>query len=93
MLLIFPWRFGGTAVTIETPGPRPLLDAIARHKVTNLATAPTAYKAMIPMLGEHDISSLAHLRLRRRASARRDLARLAGGDRPRASSTASARPR
>ena len=21
MLLIFPWRFGGTAVTIETPGP------------------------------------------------------------------------
>jgi 2-aminobenzoate-CoA ligase len=58
MLLIFPWRFGGTAVTIETPGPRPLLDAVARHKVTNLATAPTAYKAMIPMLGDHDISSL-----------------------------------
>ena len=58
MLLIFPWRFGGTAVTIETPGPGPLLDAIARHKVTNLATAPTAYKAMIPMLAEHDIASL-----------------------------------
>ena len=58
MLLIFPWRFGGTAVTIETPGPKPLLDAIGRHKVTILATAPTAYKAMIPMLGEHDISSL-----------------------------------
>ncbi|HYI88724.1 MAG TPA: AMP-binding protein [Beijerinckiaceae bacterium] len=58
MLLIFPWRFGGTAVTIETPGPGPLLDAIGRHKVTTLATAPTAYKAMIPMLGGHDISSL-----------------------------------
>jgi len=58
MLLIFPWRFGGAAVTIETPGPQPLLDAIARHKVTTLATAPTAYKAMIPMLGAHDISSL-----------------------------------
>jgi len=58
MLLIFPWRFGGTAVTIETPGPRPLLDAIARHKVTNLATAPTAYKAMLALLAEHDISSL-----------------------------------
>ncbi len=58
MLLIFPWRFGGTAVTIETPGPKPLLDAIGRHKVTTLATAPTAYKAMIPMLAEHDISSL-----------------------------------
>jgi 2-aminobenzoate-CoA ligase len=58
MLLIFPWRFGGTAVTIETPGPRPLLEAIARHKVTNLATAPTAYKAMLPLLAEHDIASL-----------------------------------
>lgn len=58
MLLIFPWRFGGTAVTIETPGPKAFLDAIARHKVTVLATAPTAYKAMIPMLPEHDISSL-----------------------------------
>ena len=58
MLLIFPWRFGGTAVTIETPGPKPLLDAIARHGVTMLATAPTAYKAMIPMLGGHDISTL-----------------------------------
>jgi 2-aminobenzoate-CoA ligase len=58
MLLIFPWRFGGTAVTIETPGPKPLLDAISRHKVTTLATAPTAYKAMIPMLAEHDISTL-----------------------------------
>jgi 2-aminobenzoate-CoA ligase len=58
MLLIFPWRFGGTAVTIETPGPKPLLDAIERHKVTMLATAPTAYKAMIPLLGGHDIASL-----------------------------------
>ncbi|HEY5711585.1 MAG TPA: AMP-binding protein [Allosphingosinicella sp.] len=58
MLLIFPWRYAGAAVTIETPGPKALLDAIQRHKVTNLATAPTAYKAMIPLLGEHDISSL-----------------------------------
>jgi 2-aminobenzoate-CoA ligase len=58
MLLIFPWRFGGTAVTIETPGPAPLLDAIARHRVTNLATAPTAYKAMLGQLNGRDISSL-----------------------------------
>jgi len=57
-LLIFPWRFGGTAVTIETPGPRPLLEAVQRHRVTTLATAPTAYKAMRNMLGDHDISSL-----------------------------------
>jgi len=58
MLLIFPWRFGGASVTIETPGPKPLLDAVARHGVTMLATAPTAYKAMLPMLADQDIGTL-----------------------------------
>lgn len=58
MILIFPWRFGGTAVTIEQPGPKPLLDAIAKHKASNLATAPTAYKAMTGMLADYDISTL-----------------------------------
>jgi 2-aminobenzoate-CoA ligase len=58
MLLTFPWRFGGAAVTIETPGPKPLLEAVAKHQVTILATAPTAYKAMRSMLAEHDIASL-----------------------------------
>ena len=57
-LLMFPWRFGGTAVTIETPGPKPLLEAVSKHKVTTLATAPTAYKAMCGMLADCDISSL-----------------------------------
>lgn len=58
MLLTFPWRFGGAAVTIETPGPKPLLDAVQRHGVTTLATAPTAYKAMLGLLADHDIGSL-----------------------------------
>jgi 2-aminobenzoate-CoA ligase len=58
MLLIFPWRFGGTAVTIEQPGPAPLLDAVDRHKVTILATAPTAYKAMLGLRGGRDLASL-----------------------------------
>jgi 2-aminobenzoate-CoA ligase len=58
MLLIFPWRFGGAAVTIEQPGPKPLLDAVAKFGVTHLATAPTAYKAMLPLLREHDLSTL-----------------------------------
>jgi 2-aminobenzoate-CoA ligase len=52
MLLIFPWRFGGTAVTIEQPGPKALLEAVGRFGVTNLATAPTAYKAMLGLLQE-----------------------------------------
>ena len=58
MELIFPWRFGGTAVTIETPGPAALLNAIERHRVTVLGTAPTAYKAMIPLLAGREIASL-----------------------------------
>ena len=58
MQLIFPWRFGGAAVTIEQPGPKPLLEAVAKFGVTTLATAPTAYKAMLPLLADHDISSL-----------------------------------
>jgi 2-aminobenzoate-CoA ligase len=53
MNLIFPWRFGGAAVTIEQPGPKPLLDAIQKHGATHLATAPTAYKVMTGMLREH----------------------------------------
>jgi len=58
MNLIFPWRFGGAALTIEQPGPKPLLEAIQKHKATNLATAPTAYKVMTGMLGDYDISKL-----------------------------------
>jgi 2-aminobenzoate-CoA ligase len=45
--LMFPLRFGAAAATIEQPSPPAMLDAIARHKVTHLATAPTAYKAML----------------------------------------------
>ncbi|MEA3038041.1 MAG: 2-aminobenzoate-CoA ligase [Sphingomonadales bacterium] len=60
MILLFPWRFAGTAATIAQPGPKALLEAVAKHRVNRLATAPTAYKAMLPLLGEHDISSLQH---------------------------------
>ena len=55
MLLIFPWRFGGTAVTIEQPGPKPLLEAVAKFGVTHLATAPTAYKAMLGLMKDADV--------------------------------------
>jgi 2-aminobenzoate-CoA ligase len=59
MQLVFPWRFGGAAVTVDQPGPAALIEAVERHKVTTLATAPTAYKAVLGMLDDHDISSLA----------------------------------
>ena len=45
--LLFPLRFGATAATLEHATPEAMLDAIARHGVTHLGTAPTAYKAML----------------------------------------------
>lgn len=49
--LLFPLRFGAAAATIEQPSPPAMLEAIARHGVTHLATAPTAYKAMLGQPG------------------------------------------
>jgi len=56
--LIFPLRFHGTAVTLEASPPLALLEAVERHKVTMLFTAPTAYKAMLSQLDGRDLSSL-----------------------------------
>jgi 2-aminobenzoate-CoA ligase len=49
---MFPLRFGAASATIEQP--TALLDAIVKHGVTHLGTAPTAYKAMLsqPALGD-----------------------------------------
>lgn len=57
-LVLFPFRLRATTVTVEQGAPPKLLEAIERHRVTQLFTAPTAYKAMLPLLGEHDVSSL-----------------------------------
>jgi len=45
--LMFPLAFGAATATIEQPSPPAMLEAIAKHGVTHLATAPTAYKAML----------------------------------------------
>jgi len=52
--LMFPLRFGAATATIEQPSPPTMLEAIAKFGVTHLATAPTAYKAMLsqPALDE-----------------------------------------
>jgi 2-aminobenzoate-CoA ligase len=42
---MFPLRFGAASATIENPSG--LLDAIVKHGITHLGTAPTAYKAML----------------------------------------------
>uniref|UniRef100_UPI0015F039BD AMP-binding protein n=1 Tax=Streptomyces sp. WELS2 TaxID=2749435 RepID=UPI0015F039BD len=57
-LVIFPLRAGASSVLLEQAGPRQLLPAIAAHRVSVLFTAPTAYRAMLPDLDGHDLSSL-----------------------------------
>lgn len=60
-LMIFPLRFGATAVYMESFSPDNLLRTIKEHKVTICFTAPTAYRMMIKSMKENpktDISSL-----------------------------------
>jgi 2-aminobenzoate-CoA ligase len=51
---MFPLRFGAASATVEQAAPDKLLEAIVKHGVTHLGTAPTAYKAMLshPQLDE-----------------------------------------
>jgi 2-aminobenzoate-CoA ligase len=56
--LVFPLRAGAAVYLIEQPSPQRLLEAVERHRITVLATAPTAYRAMLPDLAASDVSSL-----------------------------------
>ena len=51
---LFPLRAGAACATIEQPGPPAMLEEIAKLGVTHLATAPTAYKAMLSQPGLDD---------------------------------------
>jgi 2-aminobenzoate-CoA ligase len=57
-LLLFPLRFGASALLLEQATPPNLLAAITEHRPTICFTAPTAYRAMAGMLDGHDLSSL-----------------------------------
>lgn len=61
-LVVFPLRAGASALLTDRGGPERLLGDIARHRVSVLFTAPTAYRAMLNRLrtdpGAYDISSL-----------------------------------
>ena len=57
-LLLFPMRFGASSLLLEQPTPPNLVKAIEKYRPTVCFTAPTAYRAMCGMLGEHDVSSL-----------------------------------
>lgn len=47
MLVVFPLRAGASALLTESTTPAQLADVVADHGVTVLATAPTAYRAIL----------------------------------------------
>jgi 2-aminobenzoate-CoA ligase len=57
-LVIFPFRVGASTVLLENAAPPVLLEKIGEYRITCLFTAPTAYRAMLPLLAGKDISSL-----------------------------------
>ena len=57
-LVLFPMRVGASTILLEKASPDDLLAGIERFKATICFTAPTAYRAMLSKLQQHDISSL-----------------------------------
>ncbi len=57
-ILCFPLRVGASVLLLEKATPDTLLAAIARHRATILFTAPTFYRQMAALVGNHDIASL-----------------------------------
>jgi 2-aminobenzoate-CoA ligase len=57
-LVLFPLRIGASSVLLEKATPDDLLAAMAKFGATICFTAPTAYRAMLGKLAEHDIASL-----------------------------------
>lgn len=58
MHVVFPMRIGASVALVPKPSPEALLECCERHGVTVLSTAPTGYRAMLPLLPRHDVSRL-----------------------------------
>ena len=56
--VVFPLRAGAATLLIEQPSPARMLEAVESHGITVLATAPTAYRAMVPDLKAARLGSL-----------------------------------
>src|SRR3982751_1397447 len=56
--VLFPMHVGASFVVLEKTGPDDLMAAVERYRATICFTAPTAYRAMLGKLSEHDLSSL-----------------------------------
>ena len=59
VLVLFPMRFGASFVPIPQPSMDAVVEAVERHSVTTLSTAPTMYRAL---LRDADFGRLASLR-------------------------------
>ncbi len=59
-LLAFPLRYGASTVLLEKHTPETLLQTVAKYRATQCYTAPTMYRQMATLAGQHDLSSLKH---------------------------------
>ena len=57
-LVTFPMQAGAATVLVESYTPETTLQTIDRYGVSILFTAPTAYRAMTPLVESHDLNSL-----------------------------------
>ncbi|WP_425408424.1 AMP-binding protein [Hyphococcus sp.] len=51
--VVFPAACGAASAITSGPGVEPLLEALERHRVTTLFTAPTAYRGMLSLPSSH----------------------------------------
>jgi 2-aminobenzoate-CoA ligase len=57
-LLLFPMQVGAATLLLEQTTPAHLLHGIQQYRATVCFTAPTAYRGMLKVLEDYDISSL-----------------------------------
>jgi 2-aminobenzoate-CoA ligase len=57
-LVLFPLRVGASSILLEKTAPEDLLAGIGKFAATISFTAPTAYRAMLGKLADHEISTL-----------------------------------
>ena len=57
-MVTFAMHAGASTALSEGPAPNVLMDIIERHRATICFTAPTAFRVMTDLVGDHDIGSL-----------------------------------
>ena len=57
-LVVFPAAVGAATAFADRPGFDALAETIASRRATALCTAPTGYRALLKLAGQHDLSSL-----------------------------------